>query len=70
MEYTPLNMLLSMPTNLAASAYTSAPSAAIARRLQAGLVPAGVVNPATEEMIRKSLPLTSGAGFTAGLLGQ
>lgn len=70
MEYTPLNMLLSMPTNLAASAYTSAPAAAIARRLQAGLVPAGVVNPATEQMIRKSLPLTSGAGFTAGLLGQ
>jgi len=70
MEITPLNMMLSMPTNLAASAYTSAPSTAIARRLQAGLVPAGVVNPATEEMIRRSLPLTSGAGFTAGLLGQ
>jgi len=70
MEITPLNMMLSMPTNLAASAYTSAPSTAIARRLQAGLVPASVVNPATEEMIRRSLPLTSGAGFTAGLLGQ
>lgn len=70
MELTPLNMMLSMPTNIAASAYTSAPSAAIARRLQSGLVPAGAVNPATEEMLRRALPLTAGTGFTAGLLGQ
>ena len=70
MEYTPLNMLLSMPTNIAASAYTSAPATAVARRMQSGLVPAGVVNPATEEMLRRSLPLTAGAGMTAGLLGQ
>lgn len=70
MEYTPLNMLLSMPTNIAASAYTSAPVTAAARRLQAGVLPAGVVNPATEEMLRRALPLTAGAGFTAGLLGQ
>jgi hypothetical protein len=70
MEITPLNMLLSMPTNIAASAYTSTPAIAAARRLQSGIVPAGVVNPATEEMLRRSLPLTAGAGFTAGLLGQ
>lgn len=70
MEYTPLNMLLSLPTNIAASAYTSAPSAAIARRLQAGLIPAGAVNPATEELLQRTLPLTAGTGFTAGLLGQ
>lgn len=70
MEYTPLNMLLSMPTNIAASAYTSAPSAAIARRLQSGVLPAGAVNPATEELLRRALPLTAGTGFTAGLLGQ
>jgi hypothetical protein len=70
MELTPLNMMLSMPTNIAASAYTSAPSSAIARRLQSGLVPAGAVNPATEEMLRRALPLTAGTGFTAGLLGQ
>jgi hypothetical protein len=70
MEITPLNMLLSMPTNIAASAYTSAPSTAIARRLQSGLVPAGVVNPASEEILRRSLPLTGGAGFVSGLLGQ
>lgn len=70
MEITPLNMLLSMPTNIAASAYTSTPAIAAARRLQSGIVPAGVVNPATEEILRRSLPLTAGAGFTAGLLGQ
>jgi hypothetical protein len=70
MEITPLNMLLSMPTNIAASAYTSTPAIAAARRLQSGIVPAGVVDPATEEMLRRALPLTAGAGFTAGLLGQ
>jgi len=70
MEYTPLNMLLSMPTNIAASAYTSAPVTAAARRLQAGVLPAGTVNPATEELLRRALPLTAGAGMTAGLLGQ
>jgi hypothetical protein len=70
MELTPLNMMLSMPTNIAASAYTSAPSSAIARRLQSGVLPAGAVNPVTEEMLRRALPLTAGTGFTAGLLGQ
>jgi len=70
MEYTPLNMLLSMPTNIAASAYTSTPSIAVARRLQSGMLPTGAVNPATEELLRRALPLTSGAGLTAGLLGQ
>jgi len=70
MEITPLNMLLSMPTNVAASAYTSAPAIATARRMQSGIVPAGVVNPASEEALRRALPLTAGAGMTAGLLGQ
>jgi len=70
MEITPLNMLLSMPTNIAASAYTSAPAIATARRMQSGLLPAAAVNPATEEMLRRALPLTAGAGMAAGLLGQ
>ena len=70
MEITPLNMLLSMPTNIAASAYTSTPAIAASRRLQSGLLPAGVVNPATEEMLRRVIPLTAGTGMTAGLLGQ
>ena len=70
MEITPLNMLLSMPTNIAASAYTSTPAIAAARRMQTGLLPAGAVDMAAEEALRKSLPLTSGLGLTAGLLGQ
>jgi hypothetical protein len=70
MEYTPLNMLLSMPTNIAASAYTSAPATAVARRLQSGVLPAGTVDMATEELLRRTLPLTAGAGLTSGLLGQ
>lgn len=70
MEYTPLNVLLSMPTNLAASAYTSTPVTAMARGMQGGVMPSGVVSPATQELIRKTLPLTGAIGLTSGLLGQ
>lgn len=70
MEYTPLNVMLSMPTNLAAQAYTSAPATAMASRLQTGLMPAGVTNAATEELLRRALPVTAGAGLVGGLLGQ
>ena len=70
MEYTPLNVMLSMPTNIAARAYTSAPSTAIASRLQTGLMPGGVVDPAMEELMRRALPATAGAGLVGGLLGQ
>jgi len=70
MEYTPLNVMLSMPTNLAAQAYTSAPATALASRLQTGLMPAGVTNAATEELMRRALPVTAGAGLVGGLLGQ
>lgn len=70
MEYTPLNVMLSMPTNLAAQAYTSAPATAMASRLQTGLMPAGVTNAATEELLRQALPVTAGAGLVGGLLGQ
>lgn len=70
MEYTPLNVMLSMPTNIAARVYTSAPSTAIASRLQTGLMPGGVVDPAMEELMRRALPVTAGAGLVGGLLGQ
>lgn len=70
MEYTPLNVMLSMPTNIAARAYTSVPSTAIASRLQTGLMPSGVVDPAMEELMRRALPVTAGAGLVGGLLGQ
>lgn len=70
MEYTPLNVLLSLPTNIATSAYTSTPSVALARGLQSGVVPSGVVSPAMDELMRRALPVTGGLGASAGLLGQ
>lgn len=70
MEYTPLNVLLSLPTNIATSAYTSAPSVALARGLQSGVVPSGVVSPAMDELMRRALPVTGGLSASAGLLGQ
>jgi hypothetical protein len=70
MEYSPVNVLLSMPTNLAARAYTSAPVTAAASRVASG---AGVApNAMTAEQLaalRKALPVTGGLGI-AGLLGQ
>jgi hypothetical protein len=70
MEYTPLNVLLSLPTNIAASAYTSTPSTALARGLQSGVVPSRVVPPAMDELIRRALPTTGGIGLSAGILGE
>ena len=70
MEYTPLNVLLSLPTNIAASAYTSTPATAIARGLQSGVVPSRVVPPAMDELIRRALPSTGGIGLSAGILGE
>jgi hypothetical protein len=70
MEYSPVNVLLSMPTNLAARAYTSAPVTAAASRMSSG---AGVApNALTESQaaaLRRALPITGGLGI-AGLLGQ
>ena len=69
MEYSPLNMLLSMPTNLAARAYTSAPAtSALARTAGgAGLMP-NALEQTQVEALRKALPITGGLGL-GGLLG-
>jgi hypothetical protein len=69
MEYSPLNMLLSMPTNLAARAYTSAPAtSALARTVGgAGLMPSALEQTQVEAL-RKALPITGGLGL-GGLLG-
>lgn len=68
MEYSPLNMLLSMPTNLAARAYTSAPATAAISRATGGT---GLMPNALEqtqlEVLRKALPITGGLGL-GGLL--
>jgi hypothetical protein len=69
MEYSPLNVLLSMPTNLAARAYTSAPVTSMATRVSGGQ---GVMPNALEQQqlqaLRQALPITGGIGL-GGLLG-
>jgi hypothetical protein len=69
MEYSPLNMLLSMPTNLAARAYTSAPASSVLTRTVggAGLMP-NALEQTQVETLRKALPSTGGLGL-GGLLG-
>jgi hypothetical protein len=69
MEYSPLNMLLSMPTNLAAKAYTSAPASSVLTRTVGGtgLMP-NALEQAQVESLRKALPITGGLGL-GGLLG-
>jgi len=69
MEYSPLNMLLSMPTNLAARAYTSAPATSALARTAGGtgLMP-NALEQTQVEALRKALPITGGLGL-GGLLG-
>jgi hypothetical protein len=69
MEYSPLNMLLSMPTNLAAKAYTSAPASSVLTRTVGGtgLMP-NALEQAQVESLKRALPITGGLGL-GGLLG-
>jgi len=67
MEISPLSMMLAAPTNIAARAYTSQPSANLARGLQTGIAPG--TDPATQEFLKKILPITGASGFI-GLLNQ
>jgi hypothetical protein len=67
MEVSPLSMMLAAPTNIAARAYTSQPAANLARGLQTGIAPG--TDPATQEFLRRMLPIT-GASGVMGLLGQ
>jgi hypothetical protein len=67
MEVSPLSMMLAAPTNIAARAYTSQPAANLARGLQTGIAPG--TDPATQEFLRRLLPVT-GASGVMGLLGQ
>lgn len=62
MELTPLNMMLSMPTRLAAQSYASGTAGAAARAAAGeGLVGARVP-PATRAAIQRALPVTGGVG--------
>jgi phage terminase large subunit-like protein len=67
MEVTPLSMLLAAPTNIAARAYTSQPAANLATGLQTGIAPG--TDLATQELLRRMLPVTGASGFTS-LLNQ
>jgi len=67
MEVSPLSMMLAAPTNIAARAYTSQPAANLARGLQGGIAPG--TDPATQEFLRRMLPVTGASGFTS-LLNQ
>ena len=68
MEITPLNMLLSMPTNLATSAYTSMPSA-VPGALTQGLT-GSVLTPQQRALMRLLAPTAGGVTSSAGFLGQ
>lgn len=67
MEVSPLSMMLAAPTNIAARAYTSQPAANLARGLQTGIAPG--TDLATQEFLRRMLPITGASGIT-GLLNQ
>jgi hypothetical protein len=67
MELSPLSVMLSAPTNIAARAYTAQPTANLASRMQAGVAPS--TDMATQELLRKMFPTTGAAGLIS-LLGQ
>jgi hypothetical protein len=67
MELSPLSMMLAAPTNIAARAYTSQPTANLASRMQTGIAPS--TDAATQELLKKMFPTTGAAGLIS-LLGQ
>jgi hypothetical protein len=67
MEVSPLSMMLAAPTNIAARAYTSQPTANLASRMQTGIAPS--TDAATQELLKKMFPTTGAAGLIS-LLGQ
>lgn len=67
MELSPVSMMLSAPTNIAARAYTAQPTANLASRLQTGVAPG--TDRATQDLLRKMFPQTGAAGLIS-LIGQ
>jgi hypothetical protein len=67
MELSPLSVMLSAPTNIAARAYTAQPTANLASRMQTGVAPN--TDMATQDLLRKIFPTTGAAGLIS-LLGQ
>jgi len=69
MDVSPLSMALSLPSNLAAGAYTSGPSAALARAVTGPGLAGGALTEAQKRLLQQYLPL---AGGIAGqkIMGQ
>lgn len=62
MEITPMSMLLSLPTRIGASAYTSRPAAALAAGAGRGVAP-NRAGDALAASVRRALPVSAGAGL-------
>ncbi len=62
MELTPLNMMLAMPTNLAARSYASGTAGTVARAAAGQGMVGERVSPAVRSAIQRALPVTGGAG--------
>ena len=69
MDVSPLSMALSLPSNIAAGAYTSGPSAALARAVTGQGLAGGALTDAQRRLLQQYLPV---AGGLAGqkILGQ
>jgi hypothetical protein len=60
MDVSPLSMALSLPSNLAAGAYTSGPSAALARAVTGPGLAGGALTEAQKRLLQQYLPLAGG----------
>lgn len=69
MELTPLNMLLSMPTNLAARAYASAPTTSIMRAAQGPGVAENLLTEEQRRLLRRLSPIAGGLTSSQSITG-
>ena len=69
MDVSPLSMALSLPSNLAAGAYTSAPAVALARSVAGKGLAGGALTDAQRRLLQQYLPI-GGGGAGQKTLGQ
>ena len=69
MELTPMNMLLSMPTNLAARAYASAPTTSIMRATQGPGIAENLLTEEQRRLLRALSPVAGGLTASQTLTG-
>jgi hypothetical protein len=65
MELTPLNMMLAMPTNLAARSYATGTVGGMARAAAGGGAIGERLSPAARAAIQRALPVTGGVGINS-----